>query len=224
MYRSIATLIVCLSIVPLVRAQDAGQSKPNVYGANQIQKQPTPWVPQVPAVTPADYARTQQDQYMLTYLLYTSGYYGPSFGSANAYAGSGYGGSTGYSQPGSYSTSKNPYGQNSANQNTYTPKRPAREQPLGSAAYPKHEPLLEGLADVKLADVHPQRGDIVDARVWMKGKELTTLIASVNGNAQVYHNAERLTEQLQAAGLLRPGERVIGLADGKVYALVGQAR
>ncbi len=244
MYRFIATLIVSLTIAPCLYAQygfmqygtlrygtQPAQSAPSgqtVPSLQQIENLPTPWVPSVPLVKPSDYARSSRTQYMLTYTLIYSGYYGPYFGQANTYAGSkpGNNGTNYYGNNGdSSSSTQNPYGQNSAKQNSYTPtNQPARPQPLATAAYPNHEPLLGGLADLKLNDVHVQRGDIVNARLWMRPKELATLIESVNEHAKVYHNAERLTDRLQAAGLLHAGDRVIGFADGKVYVLLAGIR
>ncbi len=184
-----------------------------------------PWVPPVPLVTPTDYGRTRADQYMLNMTLIYSGYWGPYFGTrANSYNSSNYrysGTNNPYAAPSS-SSSQNSTGQNSSKQNSYTPTQPATpvRPPLAAAAYPSHEPLLEGLADMKLKEVHAQRGDVVNARKWMRPKELTTLIESVNDNGQVYRNAQQLTERLQSAGVLHAGDRVVGFADGKVYVLL----
>ena len=222
MYRFIATLAVVLAITPFAAAQSGVPPKVPDY-ARQIEKLPTPWVPPVPLVKPSDYARTQQSQYMLRLLLLYSGFYGPSWGNANTYAGSTSGNSSnsyGSSQP--QTNTQNPYGQNSAKENTYKPE--ARKEPLASAAYPNHEPLLGGLADLKLSEVKAQRGDLINARAWMKPKELTTLIQSIDENPMLYRNAERLTQQLQAAGVLRAGDRAIGYTDGKVYVLAAGMR
>lgn len=210
MCRFIATLTVSLAIVPLTHAQPAGQPG---------QQPQIPWVRPVPPVTPVNYGRPPSDQDFLMRTLLYSGYYGPYFNyEANVAPSTG-------GPPNSYAGNpQNPYSQNGPKGNNYAPERRLREQPLSSAAYPNHEPLLEGLAGLKLGEVHPQRGDIVDARAWMRRKELTTLMQSVDGNPMIYRNAERLTERLQASGMLHAGDRVVGFADGKVYVLLGSVR
>src|SRR5947209_5167402 len=142
MCRLIATLTVCLAVTPFVHAQYGGQSSQSYAGSpaipssnGQIEKLPTPWVPPVPPVTPADYARTRSSQYALDLILMYSGYYYPysdSTASANTYAGSSYGGYGSSTQPSS--NTQNPYGQNSSKQNTYTPTSSSRGQPLATAA------------------------------------------------------------------------------------------
>jgi hypothetical protein len=119
--------------------------------------------------------------------------------------------------------SESGYGKNEQGvQNRYTPAEPSTPKPLAAPAYPSHEPLLEGLAKLKPAETYIYRGDVVNVRGWMRPKELATLVSSVNGDQRVYANAERLTERLQSGGLLRPGDRVVGFHEGKVFVVVGR--
>jgi hypothetical protein len=230
MCRFIATLTACLAVTPPAVAQTAsnnpyattGQSSQpypgmqvNPFDNGQLHRLPLPWIPPVPPVSANDLERSPSSQAMLNYILMYSGYYGGGYGGPD-YSG-GYGG---YGMGSTYGNTQNSYGQYTTNQNTYTPEHSSHAQPLAAAAYPSHEPLLEGLANLKLAEVRPQAGSIINARAWMNGKELATLISSVNSNRQVYQNAERLTERLQVSRLLRPGDRVVGYSDGKVYAVI----
>jgi hypothetical protein len=110
---------------------------------------------------------------------------------------------------------------NSQTQNRYIPST-APAKPLAAPGYPSHEPPLEGLAGLKLAEVYVYRGDVVNVKGWMRPSELATLITSVNADQHVYANAARLTERLQSGGLLHAGDRVVGYHAGKVYAIVGR--
>ncbi len=104
--------------------------------------------------------------------------------------------------------------------NPYAPPQPPDDKLFSAGPYENHEPLLVGLYELKLREVKVGPRDIVNVRRKMSGKELFTLIESVNADHRIYVNAEHLTARLVQRGLLRPGDRVVGYADGKVYAVM----
>jgi hypothetical protein len=108
--------------------------------------------------------------------------------------------------------------------NAYTNASASSDKPLAATAYPGHESLLQGLLNVKPAEVSVSAAKLVNVRAKMSDKEIQTLIQSVNANRRVFQNAEQLTARLQEGGLLHAGDRVVGYAGGKVYAVVGSAR
>jgi hypothetical protein len=107
---------------------------------------------------------------------------------------------------------------------TYSTETPPPDKPLAATGYASHESLLRGLFDVNPHDVRPRAGDVISVRTKMREKEVQTLIQSVNGNSRLYQNAEKLTLRLQEIGVLRAGDRVVGYAAGKIYAVVGSGR
>jgi hypothetical protein len=108
--------------------------------------------------------------------------------------------------------------------NAYSSTSPSNDKPLATTAFPGHESILRGLLDVKPGEVHVKAADVINVRAKMRDKEVQTLIQSVNANRKLFQNAETLSARLQEIGLLHAGDRVVGYAGGKVYAVVSGAR
>jgi len=84
--------------------------------------------------------------------------------------------------------------------------------------------LVRGLAKLGDQPLKLYASDVIDARKGMNAKRLQTLIQSVTADKQARDNAEELTRMLQTRGILLAGERVVGVADGKVYATLAPWR
>ena len=55
-------------------------------------------------------------------------------------------------------------------------------------------------------------------------RQLQALIQDVNANPKTNAKAQEATARLQALRVLRPGERVVGVRDGKIYAMLSGSR
>jgi plastocyanin len=78
---------------------------------------------------------------------------------------------------------------------------------------------VNNLASLDPQSVRVRPGSLIDVRRVTDDRKLWTLVQGLNANPQAYRNTEALTERLQSSGLLRPGERVVGYADGRVYVM-----
>ncbi len=104
--------------------------------------------------------------------------------------------------------------------NPYAPPKKPDDKLFSAGAYDQHEPLLRGLYELNMRQVKVGPRDVVNVRRKMGSKELWTLVESVNADRRIFFNAERLAARLVERGLLHPGDRVVGYANGKVYAIV----
>jgi hypothetical protein len=86
------------------------------------------------------------------------------------------------------------------------------------------EALLYGLTDLDLKALHAKADLIVNAHRALGERQLQALIQEVNADAKANEKAQEATARLQALRVLRPGDRVVGVRDGKIYAMLGDAR
>ena len=99
---------------------------------------------------------------------------------------------------------------------------PASPPTAAPAPGPTGVPMVDGLLDVNLETLRVQAKDVVNVREALGKKQVLGVVQAINGHPQSYQMAEQIGSQLQGRGLLRPGDRVVGVAGGKVYALFAQ--
>jgi len=86
------------------------------------------------------------------------------------------------------------------------------------------ESLLSGLTELEPKALNARADDIVNAHRALGERQLQALIQEVNADTKANEKAQEATARLQALRVLRPGDRVVGARDGKIYAMVGDAR
>jgi len=86
------------------------------------------------------------------------------------------------------------------------------------------EALLGGLTDLDLKSLNARADDIVNAHRALGERHLQALVQELNADTKANEKAQEATARLQAMRVLRSGDRVVGARDGKIYAMLGDAR
>jgi len=78
---------------------------------------------------------------------------------------------------------------------------------------------VAGLTNLNANEVNVDSKNLVT----VKSNQAQTLTQALISNAQAQRNADALTERLRLGGYLRPGQHVVGFANGKVYTASAEA-
>jgi hypothetical protein len=105
-----------------------------------------------------------------------------------------------------------------SNKALQTPSRTG-ETPSRQSSGPlpqKAQTMLNDLGTLNLQNFLARTPNITNATDLLNENQVQDLLASLSGNPQAQQNAQRLTEQLRASGLLRPDQQIVGFMDGRL--------
>jgi hypothetical protein len=89
-----------------------------------------------------------------------------------------------------------------------------------ATGYNLGQAMLSGLVNVNVQQVMANvsvQNLVVSVSDVLNNNDIQVLLQALNENPQASQNAARLTDQLQQKGALQPNERVVGLANGRIY-------
>jgi len=113
-----------------------------------------------------------------------------------------------------------PRGSSSGGPGTSQPSITSGPVTQNATAYNLGQAMLSGLVNVNVQQVMANvsvQNLVVSVSDVLNKNDIQVLLQALNDNPQASQNAARLTDQLQQRGALQPTERVVGLANGRIY-------